>query len=68
MDWASGCIPPPPMPCRMRAAISMGMLTAMPHSSEATVKMRMEMSSSRVRPMRRAIQPAAGSMMAVATR
>jgi hypothetical protein len=46
----------------------MGMDIAMPHSSEAAVKMRMEVSSRRLRPMRRAIHPAAGSMMAFETR
>ena len=56
------------MPCNTRATISMGMVNATPHSSEATVKMTIESSSSRLRPMRRAIHPAAGSMMALETR
>ena len=56
------------MPCNTRATISMGMVNATPQSSEAAVKMRMEMISSRLRPMRRAIHPAAGSMMALETR
>ena len=68
MDCASGCIPPPPMPCRTRATISMGMVSATPQSSEAMVKIRMEIKSSFLRPIRRAIHPAAGSMMALATR
>ncbi len=68
MDCASGCMPPPPAPCRIRATISMGILSAMPHSMDAPVKARIESISSRLRPMRRAIQPEAGSMMAFETR
>ncbi len=68
MDCASGCMPPPPTPCSTRATISMGMLMAMPQSMDAAVNDRMESISRRLRPMRRAIQPEAGSMMAFETR
>ena len=68
MDCASGSMPPPPMPCKTLATISIGMLNAMPQSSEAAVKIRMERIRRRLRPMRRAIHPAAGSMMALETR
>jgi len=66
--WDSGSMPPPPSPCRIRAAMSMGMLMARPHSMEAAVNTRMEISISRLRPILRAIQPVAGSMMALDTR
>ena len=68
MDCARGCIPPPPTPCRMRATISIGMLIAMQHSMEAPVKRMMDSISSRLRPIRRVIQPVAGNMMAFDTR
>ena len=68
IDWARGCMPPPPTPCRMRATISIGMLTAMPHSSDAPANTRMEIINRRLRPIRRVIHPAAGSMMALETR
>jgi hypothetical protein len=46
----------------------MGMVNAMPQSSEAAVNTTIESINSRLRPMRRAIHPAAGSMMAFETR
>ena len=46
----------------------MGMLKAAPQSMEAPVKTRMDTMSRRLRPMRRAIQLVAGSMMALETR
>ena len=61
-------MPPPPAPCSTRATISIGILIDMPHSIDASVKTRIEIISSRLRPMRRAIQPEAGSMMAFETR
>src|ERR1035441_4544198 len=50
-------MPPPPMPCSTRATISIGMSMATPQSREAAVNSRIEISSRRLRPMRRAIQP-----------
>ena len=68
MDCANGCMPPPPSPCSTRAKISMGMFNDIPQSIDATVNNRMEIISSRLRPMRRASQPEAGSIMAFETR
>ena len=61
-------MPPPPIPCRIRATISIGILMAIPHSREAPVNTRIEIINRRLRPMRRVIHPAAGSMMALETR
>jgi len=48
--------------------LPVGMLTETPQSSEAMVNDRIESISSFLRPMRRAIQPEAGSMIPLATR
>ena len=42
MDCASGCIPPPPIPCRMRATINIGRLAARPHNGPLLLKAAME--------------------------
>ena len=50
MDCAMGTIAPPPMPCKMRARISVGKFHASPHNTEANVNSITQESSTRFRP------------------
>ena len=48
--WAMGTIAPPPKPCKMRAAISIGRFTAIPHNADAKMNIPMHEISTRFRP------------------
>ena len=48
--WAMGTIAPPPAPCKMRAKISIGRFTAMPHNADANMNMPMQEMNTRFRP------------------
>jgi len=56
----TGVIMAAPKPCRMRAATSMGTLTASPQSTEATVNNATANANTRRVPYRSAIQPLIG--------
>ena len=68
MDCARGCIPPPPDALQNARHDQHGHADGHAAKHGRGGKDRMETISSRLRPMRRAIQPEAGSMMALETR
>src|ERR1700733_6303960 len=50
IDWAKGCMAPPPKPCSTRAKIRMGMLAATPQTKEASVKIMVQPIKNLLRP------------------
>ena len=68
MAWAMGCMPPPPIPWRMRQRSRMGRVGAAPQRKLETVKMMMQSRKKLRRPMTVEIQPPMGRTMALATR
>src|SRR5882757_1566091 len=65
---AIGCSPPPPAPCTTRANSSHPRLHATPHSSEVTVKIRMQIMKKRFRPKIPTNHPLTGRIIALETR
>ena len=68
IDCWFGCKPPPNMPCNKRNTTSCGRLVAMPHRNDKAVKVAMQIRKYRLRPIRRASQPATGMTIPLATR
>ena len=68
MVWAIGRMPPPPMPCSARAAISAGMLGASAQATEPTMKMTMATSIIRRRPWMSESLPNSGVATVLARR
>ena len=68
MAWESGCMAPPPKPCKTRETTSIGMEVAIPQVSEATVNNTVQATRNRLRPKKLENQALAGRMTALATR
>jgi len=68
IDCATGTMPPPPRPCRMRNSKSASRLGANPHSTELRVKSPRQMRKKVLRPNIRARKLEAVRMMALETR
>ena len=63
-----GCRPPPVAPCITRKTMRKGRFGAMPQATDAMVKPRMEVISTRLRPKWLESHPVMGRMMAFDTR
>src|ERR1700675_2700572 len=68
MAWDIGMSGPPPMPCRIRAMISVFRSGASPHSTDAPVNATVQIRKKRLRPKTLASQPVAGRTTALAAR
>src|SRR5260221_14119378 len=66
--WETGCRAPPPAPWIIRAKIKKPKLVANPQSTEARVKIVMQVIRKRLRPKRRESQLLAGKIIALETR
>src|SRR5260370_30193721 len=66
--WETGCRAPPPAPWIIRATIRKPRLVASPQSSEASVKIVIQVIRKRLRPKRRESQLLVGKITALETR
>jgi len=64
MAWASGCMAPPPKPCKIRETTSIGMEVATPQVSDAKVNNTVQVTRNRLRPKKLESHALAGRMTA----